>query len=42
MPAFEKELNKNDIKNVIAYFQSFWKDDVYDIWKSMKKNSDFE
>lgn len=39
MPAFEKELNKNDIRNVIAYFQSFWKDDIYDIWKGRKKNS---
>jgi len=42
MPAFEKELNKNDIKNVIAYFQSFWKDDVYDIWKDMKNNTSSE
>lgn len=42
MPAFEKELNKNDIKNVIAYFQSFWKDDVYYIWKDMKNNTTLE
>jgi len=32
MPAFKDILNKSDIETVMAYFQSFWKDDIYDLW----------
>ena len=32
MPAFKGTLDEKEIDDVIAYFQSLWNDEIYDIW----------
>jgi len=32
MPGFENKLSDAEIRAVIAYFQSFWSDDIYSSW----------
>lgn len=32
MPGFENSLSDEQIKNAIAYFQSFWSDEIYQAW----------
>ncbi len=32
MPAFKDKLKENEKLSVIAYFQSFWSDEIYNIW----------
>ncbi|VAW66113.1 Cytochrome c family protein [hydrothermal vent metagenome] len=32
MPAFKDKLSEQEIRAVIAYFQSFWSDEVYSSW----------
>lgn len=32
MPAFGNTLSEQDIENVIAGFQSFWSDEIYEVW----------
>ena len=32
MPAFEQKLEMHEINSIIAWFQSLWPDEVYDIW----------
>ena len=32
MPAFEQKLQIAEINSIIAWFQSLWPDEVYDIW----------
>lgn len=32
MPPFENKLSDEEIKSAIAYFQSFWSDEVYKYW----------
>lgn len=32
MPAFETKLNLDQVNSIIAWFQSLWPDNVYDIW----------
>lgn len=39
MPAFKNKLNPTDIVDVIAYFQSYWTNDVYEAWLSIEKSS---
>ena len=33
MPAFGNVLTDSQIKTVIAYFQSYWTDEIYEAWK---------
>jgi len=33
MPAFKDKLSDNDKRAVIAFIQSFWSDEVYQIWE---------
>ncbi len=35
MPGFGDELNKDEIRATIAYFQSFWSNDIYERWKEI-------
>lgn len=37
MPSFNNTLNKNEIKNVISYFQSFWNNEIYNLWQENEK-----
>lgn len=32
MPPFEKVLKQEEKKAAIAYFQSFWSDEIYELW----------
>jgi mono/diheme cytochrome c family protein len=32
MPGFSVQLSRADRRNVIAYFQSFWTDEIYNAW----------
>jgi mono/diheme cytochrome c family protein len=32
MPGFNDKLSENEIDSVIAYFQSYWTDDIYELW----------
>ena len=34
MPAFKDKLTKKEREQAIAYFQSFWSDDIYQTWLS--------
>ncbi len=38
MPAFGDKLSDAQIMDVIAYFQSFWSDDIYNIWLERNKS----
>jgi mono/diheme cytochrome c family protein len=38
MPAFKDQLAESDIIDVIAYFQSYWSDDIYERWLVMQKS----
>lgn len=33
MPAFDNKLSKAEKEAVIAYFQNFWKDEIYQAWE---------
>lgn len=35
MPGFEAVLKKNEMDEIIAYFQSTWSDDIYNKWVKM-------
>ena len=37
MPGFETKLTADEIHDVIAYFQSFWPDDIYARWNQFDK-----
>lgn len=37
MPAFEKVLTDEEKELAIAYFQSFWADEFYNLWKDKRK-----
>ena len=37
MPGFEKVLSEEEIKDVIAYFQNFWNDEIYQNWAQRSK-----
>jgi len=39
MPAFKNQLNETDMVDVMAYFQSYWSDDVYQRWLSIERSS---
>ncbi len=39
MPAFKNQLTENEILGVIAYFQSYWTDDIYGRWLQIEKSS---
>ena len=34
MPPFKNKLSENEIESVIAYFQSKWSPEVYEIWEN--------
>ena len=34
MPSFQNSLSQTDVESIIAYFQSFWDDEIYEIWWS--------
>ena len=36
MPPFEDKLSEEEIKAIIAYFQSKWPDKVYEIWSGIE------
>jgi len=38
MPAFESVLSNEEIEQVIAYFQSQWPEDVYQVWDQQINN----
>lgn len=35
MPGFSEQLNENERVAVVAYFQSFWDDEIYTIWEEI-------
>lgn len=39
MPAFKDKLSETDIIDVIAHFQSYWPDAIYDRWLTIEKPS---
>lgn len=39
MPAFKDQLSETDIVDVIAHFQSYWPDDIYQRWLEIEKTS---
>lgn len=39
MPAFKDKLTESDIIDVIAHFQSYWSNDIYDRWLQIENNS---
>lgn len=39
MPAFKDKLTESDIIDVIAHFQSYWSDDIYDRWLQIENSS---
>ena len=38
MPAFGNNLSEQEIEDVIAGFQSFWSDEIYDVWATRVNN----
>jgi hypothetical protein len=32
MPSFKKVLTQEEKEAAIAYFQSFWSDEIYELW----------
>lgn len=39
MPAFKNRLSETDIIDVIAHFQSYWSDDIYQRWLQIENSS---
>ncbi len=39
MPAFKDQLSETDIIDVIAHFQSYWSDDIYQRWLQIENSS---
>ncbi|MGH1438638.1 MAG: c-type cytochrome [Cellvibrionaceae bacterium] len=39
MPSFKDSLSESEIIDVIAYFQSYWSDDIYNRWLEIEKSS---
>jgi len=39
MPGFGNVLNEQEILDVIAYFQNFWDDEVYNAWARRNNSS---
>ncbi len=39
MPEFKGKLSETDIIDVIAHFQSYWSDDIYQRWLQIEKSS---
>jgi mono/diheme cytochrome c family protein len=35
MPGFSEQLSKDEMRATIAYFQSFWTDDIYERWQEI-------
>ncbi len=39
MPAFKDQLSETDIIDVIAHFQTYWSDDIYERWLQIENSS---
>lgn len=39
MPAFGSQLSQSDIMDVIAHFQSYWSDEIYQRWLQIEKSA---
>lgn len=37
MPAFKEKLTEKEKEATISYFQSFWSDEIYEIWLNSRK-----